>query len=116
MNNLLNSPKSKSGHGFTQFELVNYLLQNLNKWDLTPTEQLVLLQLASCYNPKNKFVFPKQKNIAQKINVTERSVVRAIQKLVKEGLILIEYKVSNRYAFTQKLTAELSRLAVNSFA
>lgn len=103
-----NTAKSMPQHAFTQFELVNYLLQNLYKWDLKPIEQLVLLQLAYHYNPANKFVFPKQRTIAQKINVSERSVIRAIQSLVKAGLILVECNLSNKYAFASKLTAELS--------
>lgn len=101
-----NVVKSMPTKGISQFELVNYLLQNLYKWDLTPIEQLVLLQLAYHYNPTNKFVYPKQRTIAQRINVSERSVVRAIQKLVKEGLILIVCGLSNKYVFTSKLTAE----------
>lgn len=103
-----NAAKSMPTKGFTQFELVNYLLRNLYKWDLKPIEQLVLLQLAYHYNPKNKFMFPKQKTIAHKINVSERSVIRAIQSLVKVGLILVECNLSNKYAFASKLTAELS--------
>lgn len=104
-----NTAKSMPTKGFTQFELVNYLLQNLYKWNLKPIEQLVLLQLAYHYNPTNKFVFPRQKTIAHKINVSERSVIRAIQSLVKGGLILVECNLSNRYAFAPKLTAELSQ-------
>lgn len=103
-----NAAKSRPQKGITQFELVNYLLRNLYKWDLKPIEQLVLLQLAYHYNPKNKFMFPKQKTIAHKINVSERSVIRAIQSLVKVGLILVECNLSNKYAFASKLTAELS--------
>ena len=104
-----NSAKSMPQKGITQFELVNYLLQNLYKWNLKPIEQLVLLQLAYHYNPTNKFVFPKQKTIAHKINVSERSVIRATQSLVKVGLILVECNLSNKYAFASKLTAELSQ-------
>lgn len=104
-----NLAKSIPTKGFTQFELVNYLLQSLYKWDLKPIEQLVLLQLAYHYNPANKFVFPKQRTIAHKINVSERSVIRAIQNLVNTGLILVECNLSNRYAFAPKLTAELSQ-------
>lgn len=104
-----NSVKSMSEHAFTQFELVNYLLQNLYKWDLKPIEQLVLLQLAYHYNPTKRFVFPKQKTIAQKINVSERSVIRAIQSLVKAGLIMVECNLSNKYCFSPKLTAELAQ-------
>lgn len=53
--------------------------------------------MTTCYNPKNADVFPKQKTIAAKIGVSERSVTRAVQELFKAGLILIECKHTNRY-------------------
>ena len=102
-----NSVKSMPKQGISQYELVNYLLQNLYKWKLSPIEQLVLLQLAYHYNPANKFMFPKQKTIAHKINASERSVIRAIQSLVRAGLILVVCGNANRYTFGSKLTSEL---------
>ena len=102
-----NSVKSMPKQGISQYELVNYLLQNLYKWKLSPIEQLVLLQLAYHYNPANKFMFPKQKTIAHQINASERSVIRAIQSLVRAGLILVVCGNANRYTFGSKLTSEL---------
>ena len=55
------------------------------------------MYLTTCYNPEKAEVFPKQKTIAAKIGVSERSVVRAVQELFKVGLILIECKHTNRY-------------------
>lgn len=91
--------KSMSNHGFSQFELTSKLLQNLNNYEITPTAKLVLLYLSSCYNPKKADMFPKQKTIAVKLGVSERSVVRGVQELIKAGLILVECKYSNRYKF-----------------
>ena len=46
-------------------------------------------------------MFPKQKTIAAKIGVSERSVTRAVQELFKAGVILIECKHTNRYKIVQ---------------
>ena len=99
--------KSESAKGFTQFELTQKLLQNLNNFKLTPTAKLVLMYLSSCYNPKHGEMFPKQKTIADKIGVSEASVIRAISELHKEGLILSERKYTNRYVFTSKFLSSL---------
>lgn len=95
-------------HGFSQFRLTNNLLQNLNKYDISPVAKLVLLYLSSCYNPKKAHMFPKQKTIAAKLGVSERSIVRAVQELVKAGLIVIECKYSNYYKFTSQIVPEAS--------
>jgi len=93
-------------HGFSQFRLTNYLLNNLSQFDVSPIAKLVLLELSACYNPNKPDMFPKQKTLAAKIGVSERSIVRAIQELFKAGLILIECKYTNRYVFTSKIVAE----------
>ena len=88
----------------TQFDLTKITLNNLSQYDITPTAKLVLLLLTDCYNPKHADVFPKQKTIAEKLGISDRSVVRAIQELVTAGLILIECKNTNRYILTDKLS------------
>lgn len=98
--------KNHAAHGFTQYELTQNILNNLSQFDITPTAKLVLLYLSSCYNPKNADMFPKQKTIATKLGVSERSIVRAIQELFKAGLIMIECKYTNRYKFTSKIAAQ----------
>lgn len=95
--------KKHEEHGFSQFELTQGLLQNLNKLKLTATENIILLELSLFYNPKHADIFPKQKTIALKANCSERSVIRAIQSFIKAGLIMVECKHTNRYKFTQKL-------------
>lgn len=104
MNNLAKSMPQK---GITQFELTQKLLQNLNTFKLTPTAKLVLLYLSSCYNPKHGEMFPKQKTIADKLGVSEASVIRAISELHKEGLIISERKYTNRYKYTARFLFSL---------
>lgn len=87
----------------TQFDLTNEILNNLSQFNITPTAKLVLLYLTSCYNPKHAEIFPKQKTIAIKLGISERTVTRAIQELFNEGLVLIECKYTNRYKFTSKI-------------
>lgn len=94
-------------HGLSQFELTNYLLQNLNKYDLSPAGKLVLLHLSTYYNPQKADMFPKQKTIALKLGISERSVVRAVQELIKGGLILVECKYTNHYVFGAKIGGKL---------
>lgn len=98
--------KKHAKHGFTSFELTKDLLNKLQQFKVTPTAKLVLLYLATCYNPNKADMFPKQKTIADKIGVSERSVVRAIQELFKAGIIIVECKYTNRYKFTSKIVAE----------
>lgn len=102
--------KTKQQESCTQFYLTTNTITKLNTFKLTPTAKLVLLYLTTCYNPKHKEVFPKQKTIADKLGVSERSVTRAIQELFKEGLVLIECKYTNRYKFTSKIAQKSSHL------
>ena len=102
----MNTVKKHDKQGFTQFDLTKHLLNNLQQFKITPTAKLVLLELSACYNPKKPDMFPKQKTIALKLGISERSVNRAIQELFKAGLILIECKYTNRYKFTSKIVSE----------
>ena len=106
----LNTVQKHDRHGFSQFTLTQNLLNNLQQFEITPTAKLVLLYLSSCYNPKKADMFPKQKTIAAKIGVSERSVVRAVSELIQAGLIVVECKYSNRYKFTSKIVSEQSQI------
>lgn len=105
----LQQAETHATHDFSQFRLTDRLLKNLNKYELSPTGKLVLLYLSSCYNPKKADVFPKQKTIANKLGISERSVVRAIQELVKCGLIFVENKYTNHYVFSSKIVQKPSQ-------
>lgn len=102
----MNTVKKDAAQSLTQYELSTQIITKLNTFKLTPTAKLVLLYLTTCYNPKHREVFPKQKTIADKLGVSERSVTRAVQELFNEGLILIECKYTNRYKFTSRIVSE----------
>ena len=102
----MNTAQKHVGHAFTQFALTQNLLNNLSQFKLTPVAKLVLLELSSFYNPKKADMFPKQKTLAKKIGVSERSVVRAIQELINEGLIIVECKYTNHYKFTSRIVSQ----------
>jgi DNA-binding Lrp family transcriptional regulator len=110
MQNIM-TKKSETGpeHVLSQFELTKKVLNNLKHFKLSPTTINVLWYLTSCYNPKHGYVFPKQSTIAENLRCSERSVVRAIQSLVKEGLIIVECKYINRYRFTSRLIGECAQ-------
>ena len=99
----MNTAQKHAGHAIKQVELLNYLLNNLQQFNLKPTTKLVLLYLSGCYNPKHVDVFPKQKTIALQMGISEASVIRAIQELHEEGLIISERKYTNRYRFTSRI-------------
>ena len=98
-----NTVKKPATKQITQVQLSNWIVNNLSQFNLKPTAKLVLLYLASCYNPKHADVFPKQKTIADRLGVSEASVIRAISELHKEGLIISERKYTNRYKFTSRI-------------
>lgn len=106
MGAIMKKSESMSENAFSQFKLTTNIITKLNTFKLTPTAKLVLLYLTTCYNPKHKEVFPKQKTISIKLGISERSVTRAIQELFKEGLVLIECKYTNRYKFTSRIVQE----------
>lgn len=114
----MQTAKKHATHGISGFELAKQTLNNLSQYDITPVAKLVLLYLVDCYNPKNGLeVFPKQKTIASKLGVSERSVTRAIQELFKARLILIECKSSNRYFLRLKddsSTSDLKKFSTDS--
>lgn len=99
----MNTARRHATHAIKQVELLNFLLNNLQQFNLKPTTKLVLLYLAGCYNPKHADVFPKQKTIALQMGISERSVISAIQELHKEGLVISERKYTNRYRFTARI-------------
>ena len=86
----------------SQFSLTNKTIEYLNCLNITSTTKLVLLYLTTCYNPKNKFIFPKQETIANKIGISCRSVVRAISELIKQNYCTKIKKIykPNFYTFT----------------
>ena len=102
----MKTAKKHAAHGITGFELSKKTLNNLSQFNLKPIAKLVLLYLCDCYNSQHGEMFPKQSTIAAKLGVSEVSVIRAIQELHKEGLLISERKYTNRYRFTSKIVPE----------
>lgn len=98
-----NTVKKPATKQIMQVQLSNWIVNNLSQFNLKPTAKLVLLYLASCYNPKHADIFPKQKTIADRMGISEASVIRAISELHKEGLVISERKYTNRYKFTSRI-------------
>lgn len=108
-----NLAKEHAGHAISGFELSKKVLNNLSQFNLKPIAKLVLLYLCDCYNPKHGEMFPKQSTIALKLGVSEISVIRAIQELHKEGVIISERKYINRYRFTSKIVSKYPHFEEN---
>lgn len=102
----MNTVKKEATKGGSGYKLTQKTLNNLSQFKLSPTAKLVLIYLTSCFNENHKYVFPKQSKIANCLGVSERSIVRAISELVKEGLIIIECKYINHYKFTSKIVSQ----------
>lgn len=100
----------------TQFELTSNLLRNLYKYDLTPVTKLVLLELTTHLNEvKNgSVVFPSISYIAEVLGIGLTAAKKAINDLIKEGLIIKSKRGNingnyNKYLLTpkvQNLTSE----------
>lgn len=109
-----NTARELNCAALTQFELSKDILNKLYKFNLKPTAKLVLLYLCDCYNAKHRTMFPKQRTIADKLGISEASVIRAIQELHKEGLIISERQHTNKYKFTSKIVSEPSNFVQNN--
>lgn len=81
----------------SSFFYTRELAWSLFKLDLSVSAKLVLILLITCYNPKNKYVFPKQKRIAEALGISSRSVKRAIKSLIDKNLIKVLRLFSNQY-------------------
>lgn len=82
--------QSMSGHAFSQFEITSDLLRNLYKFDLTPVTKLVLLELTTHLNESKNgsVVFPSVGYIAEVLGIGLTACKKAINDLIKEGLII----------------------------
>lgn len=67
--------------------LPDVLLKNQHKLDLTPTELLVLINVLSFWWYVEELPFPRVTTLAKRMNVTPRTVQRALQKLFDKGLL-----------------------------
>lgn len=103
MLNVVNTQEISHINGY---ELTNALIRGgLGKLKLSNSASMVLLYLCSCYNAKNKTVFPKIITVALSLGITQMTVKRAIKELVNAGCILKtkKDKKQNAYIITPKV-------------
>lgn len=102
----------------SQFQITSDLLRNLYKFNLTPVTKLVLLELTTHLNESKNgsVVFPSVGYIAEVLGIGLTAVKKAINDLIKEGLIIKSKRDKvkgnyNKYLLTKKvqnLTSEPS--------
>lgn len=110
--------KMKQQESCTQFEITSDLLRNLYKFNLTPVTKLVLLELTTHLNESKNgsVVFPSVGYIAEVLGIGLTAAKKAINDLIKEGLIIKSKRDKvkgnyNKYLLTKKvqnLTSEPS--------
>jgi DNA-binding MarR family transcriptional regulator len=67
--------------------LPDLLLKHQSKLELTATELVVLINLLSYWWYVDELPFPRVTTLAKRMNVTPRTVQRAIQRLTELGLL-----------------------------
>lgn len=106
----------------TNFSLMQgiYSCGVAEKFSLGTTALLVIIGLASHYNADKNIVFPSQAYLAGKLNISERSVIRAIKELLSSNLIMKSKNgAANIYCFTNiffeavGLSAERCQIVTN---
>lgn len=111
--------KTKQQESCTQFQITSDLLRNLYKFNLTPVTKLVLLELTTHLNENKNgsVVFPSTCYIAKVLGIGLTAAKKAINDLIKEGLIIKSKRDKvrgncNKYLLTLKvrnLTSEWSK-------
>ena len=94
---------SFKNNAVTNFSLIQAIYQKEigRTFSLNPTSLLVLIGLTTHYNPLKSIVFPSQAYLANHLNISERSVIRAIKELILKNLIFKSKNGhSNVYCFT----------------
>lgn len=110
--------ESMSNHAFgvnvTQFEITSDLLRNLYKFNLTPVTKLVLLELTTHLNESKNgsVVFPSVNYIAEVLGIGLTATKKAINDLIKEGLI-IKSKRDNVRGNYNKYLIRLAKMDFN---
>lgn len=91
-------------HVSTSYELITKWIDRGFTLGLSANSLQVMTVLLRFYNPKKKFVFPKQETIAERTNTSVASVKRALNELMKANLIIKRRtQRGNVYGFTGAL-------------
>lgn len=116
----MNTVKKETASAFTQFQITSDLLRNLYKFNLTPVTKLVLLELTTHLNESKNgsVVFPSVGYIAEVLGIGLTATKKAINDLIKEGLIIKSKRDKvrgnyNKYLLTLKVRSMTSEWAEN---
>ena len=114
--------KEKQQESCTQFQITSDLLRNLYKFDLTPVTKLVLLELTTHLNESKNgsVVFPSVSYVAEVLGIGLTAAKKAINDLIKEGLIIKSKRDKvrgnyNKYLLTLKVRNLTSERSENEF-
>lgn len=102
---------------FTNYDMMLCIYETglAKAFDLKATTFNVLFGLCRYYNQSKGVVFPSIETLAEKLNLGERTVTRAIGELVKKGLILKTRKGNkNFYGFGGMFWAFIQNDAIRS--
>lgn len=99
------------GSGFVAVPMA--LLRLQSRYELTPTELLVLINLLAHWWDPSRAVYPRSTTIAKRMGVDTRTVQRATLKLMKKGLLERDKLEDGRRVFkfdilAKRLTRDLS--------
>jgi predicted transcriptional regulator len=96
-----------AGSGFVAIPMA--LLRLQSKYDLSPTDMLVLINLLAHWWEPSRSVSPRSTTIAKRKGVDTRTVQRSTRKLERAGLLVREVLPDGRRGFSFDILA--SRLA-----
>lgn len=95
------------GSGFVAIPVA--LLRLQSKYELTPTDMLVLINLLAHWWDPARAVYPRSTTIAKRMGVGKRTVQRATQKLERAGLLSRSTTEDGRRLFTfERLVSKLA--------
>ena len=96
------------GSGFVAIPVA--LLRLQAKFELTPTEMLVLINLLVHWWDPVRAVYPRSSTIAKRMGIDKRTVQRATQKLERKGLLTRSVNDDGLRIFTfERLVEKLIR-------
>lgn len=96
------------GSGFVAIPVA--LLRLQSKFELTPTEMLVLINMLVHWWDPTRAVYPRSTTIAKRMGIDKRTVQRATQKLERAGLLTRSVNEDGLRIFTfERLVEKLVR-------
>lgn len=96
------------GSGFVAIPVA--LLRLQSKFELTPTEMLVLINLLVHWWDPTRAVYPRSTTIAKRMGIDKRTVQRATKKLERAGLLTRSVNEDGLRIFTfERLVEKLVR-------